>query len=175
MQKRDGYKEMAGTYLNNRKNHEETIRRWVNAIVRHGGIERYDDLHIDQIDSTWRPKEFWVSAALQSFELAVRIRDETKMDLSVVLAFSLESDERPKGINFNNSEGLKRNFHVTPPSLYLFRPGTEFWAPVAEQMTVEEVDPVPLFGASPVIKRCIYMEFKRPDSEDYTRSLFVVG
>ena len=166
---------MDGTNLNKLKNHEATIRNWINAIVRDGGIERYDDLHVDRIDNEWRTRESWISASLQSFELAVGIRDEAKMDLSVVLAFSLESGELPTGVNFNNAEELKKNFHVTPPSLYLFRPGAEFWKQTAEQMIVKDIDPLLLFDASPLIKKCVYMEFKRHDSEDYTRSLFVVG
>jgi len=165
---------MVGTRPNKLKAHEEAIRTWMETIVRGGGVDRYDDLHVDQIDSDWKAPKSWISAALESFELAVGIRNEIAAALSVVLAFSLQSGESPLGVNFNNAEELRHNFHVTPPSLYLLRPGTEFWTQQAEQVAVQNLDPLQLFTASSV-RKCIFMEFKRHGSEDYTRSLFLVG
>ena len=38
------------------------------AVVSHGGLDRYDDLHVDQIDPNWKARAFWVSAGLESLE-----------------------------------------------------------------------------------------------------------
>jgi hypothetical protein len=179
MQKVDGYRKMVGALPSSRKDHEEAIRVWMDTIVRDGGIDRCDDLHVDQIDACWKAPRFWVSAALESFELAVGIRDAGKSNFSVVLAFSLESDELPKGINFHRVDELEENFNATPPSLYLFRPGTEFWARVSGELTaediVEEVDARSIFGSNPFIEKCIYMELRQPKYNEYTRKLFVAG
>jgi hypothetical protein len=166
---------MVGTLLNSRKDHEKVIRVWMETIARDGGVDRYDDLHVDRIDADWKARKSWVSAGLESFELAVGIRDADKGDLVVVLAFSLDSDEFPKGLNFHTLEELEGEFHATPPSLYLFRPGTEFWTQTAEHVCVEDVDWISLFGRNHPVRKCLYMEFKRHGSDDYTRSLFVAG
>lgn len=167
---------MVGTSLSNRKNHHETvIRAWMDTIAGDGGIDRYDDLHVDRIDDYWKAKNLWVPAGLESFELAVGIRDAEKSDLTVALAFPLESSEFPKRLSFKTREDIERNFNATPPSLYLFRPGTEFWTQTAEYVYVENVDWRSLLGSNHLIKKCLSMEYKRSISEDYTRSIFVVG
>ncbi len=169
---------MDGALPNSRKRHEEIIRIWMETIIKDGGIERYDDLHVDQIDRAWKARARWIEAALESFEIAVGLRNNGKSKLSVVLAFSLESDEFPKGLDFTNLEGLEKNFHATPPSLYLFLAGTEFWTRVAGKLAadiVKEVDAISLFGPNLLIKRCVYMELKRPDDNEYRRSLFIAG
>jgi hypothetical protein len=160
--------------------HREVIRSWMAAITRDGGISRYDDLHIDRIDRAWKSREQWIPAALSSYEVAVEIRDEQKCDLSVVLAFSLQSGEYPGRLVPHSLSELEASLHATPPSLYLFRPGTEFWTQEAEQMTVQDIDCASLFGARINvnrinIKRCIHMEFRRPSSGEHVRSLFVAG
>src|SRR6202789_3579884 len=158
MQKASGYSKMVGTHLNRLKNHEETIRAWMNTVVaKNGSVDHYDDLHIDQIDATWKARALWVPAALESFEHAVRIRDADRSNLSVVLAFSLESEEYARGLDFKNLEELEKEFHVTPPSLYLFRAGTEFWTQTAEYVDIKDVDWAPIFSNNEFIKRCVYM------------------
>jgi hypothetical protein len=166
---------MAGILQSSRKNHEDIIRAWMETIAKDGGIDRYDDLHVDRIDAYWKLQEHWVSAGLESFELAVRIRDAEKSDLTVVLAFSLEPSEFPKGLNVKTLEELEGNFDATPPSLYLFRPGTEFWTQTTKYVRVDDINWQSLWGDNHHIKKCLYMEFKRPTSEDYTRSIFVAG
>jgi len=176
MQRQIGYNKMVGIPLSSRKNHHEiVIRTWMDTIARDGGIDRYDDLHVDQIDDHWKAQNLWVSAGLESFELAVGIRDAEESDLTVALAFPLESGEFRKRLSFQTREELERNFDATPPSLYLFCPGTEFWTQTAQYVNVEDVDWKSLFGSNNSIKKCLYMEYKRPTSEDYIRSVFVVG
>jgi hypothetical protein len=166
---------MVGTLLSSPNPHNETVRVWMETITSDGGVERYDDLHIDRIDAAWKPREVWISAGLESFGLAVSIRNSHGLDLVVVLAFSLESGEAPRGFNLTMQKDLEQDLHATPPSLYLLRPGTEFWTQPAEHMTVADVDWRSLFGTGYPIAKCVFMEFKRQNSDDYTRSLFVVG
>jgi hypothetical protein len=40
---------------------ETTIRRWMLATVSDGGIKRLDDLHVDDIDGSWKDPTSWVS------------------------------------------------------------------------------------------------------------------
>jgi hypothetical protein len=39
------------------------IEGWMRMVLATGGIERYDDLHIDQIDPAWRGRESWVDGS----------------------------------------------------------------------------------------------------------------
>ena len=68
---------------------ETTIRRWMLATVSDGRIERLDDLHVDDIDAGWKDPSNWVSAGLTAYGLALGIRRELGLDVTVALAFSL--------------------------------------------------------------------------------------
>ena len=174
---------MDGTPRNRQEEHRSIIQLWMANSLKDGGIDRYDDLHVDQIDRSWKARKFWISSGLESFELAIGIRDMNKYDLTIALAFSLRSDEQPIGINFYNQKELEANFQSTPPSLYLFRPGTEFWAQFGptetndhvEDATVKDIDWSLLFGANLRIRASVFMEFKRRTSDEYSRSVFLAG
>jgi hypothetical protein len=67
--------------------HKEIIQTWFESAIHEGGIDRYDDLHINQIDAAWKPRSKWVEAALESFETALKVRnrDSGNMSLTVVM------------------------------------------------------------------------------------------
>jgi hypothetical protein len=165
--------------------HRAVIQAWFDSIIKDGGIDRYDDLHVDQIDSAWKPRGKWIASALESFETAVKVRDADvcNQDLTVVLAFALESDVRPQGITFHNREELEKAFCSTPPSLYLFRPGGEFWTQaegskgdkVSDDLVINTLSASGLFGDMPEKIKCIYMEYMRTGDEEYSRDLFLAG
>jgi hypothetical protein len=64
-------------------------QQWMLATVSNGGIQRLDDLHVDAIDESWKEPTNWVSAGLIAYELALRIRRELGLDVTVALGFSL--------------------------------------------------------------------------------------
>jgi hypothetical protein len=55
--------------------HREAIQSWFNSAIYEGGIDRYDDLHVDQIDPDWNHRSTWITAALESFQTALEVRD----------------------------------------------------------------------------------------------------
>ena len=71
---------------------EEIIENWLLRIVSDGGIDRYDDLHIDVVDKRWTLRENWTAGALESYRIAGALRDRHNWDLSIVLAFALSTD-----------------------------------------------------------------------------------
>lgn len=87
-----------------------------------GGRERLDDLHVDQIDAEWGSRDRWVDAGLEALRLAVELRDAHHLDVAVVLAFSLNS---PAIHPFKERRDFEAAVDWSPPSLYLFRPGTQ--------------------------------------------------
>jgi hypothetical protein len=99
---------------------EATIRRWMLATVSDGGIERLDDLHVDNIDASWKDPASWVSAGLTAYGLALGIRRELSLDVTVALGFSLV-DEDTSGDVFETQEEFEKHLDWSPPSLYLFK------------------------------------------------------
>jgi hypothetical protein len=172
---------MDGLSQNKTAAHEKKIESWMRTIIVDGGIDRYDDLHIDRIDAKWKARDLWIPGALQAYELALNIRDRNGFPFSVVLGFSLQSGEQRKGINFCTRVELESEFNRTPPSLYLFRPEEEPWAQsspsrstVGTDMFVERIS-VDIFEVSVVTIRCYYVEFRSTDANEYSRSVLIAG
>lgn len=169
---------MVGNYLNNNMEHESRIRSWMLAVVKDGGIDRYDDLHLDRIEPRWKDPKTWIPAGLHAFDLALNIRDLERLSFSVVLGFSLKSSIERKRVKFGAKRDVENDLGQTPPSLYLFRPGQEPWAEAAhcshnQKVTIENVNPA-IFGASLRVKQCFYFEF-RNDTEEHSRSILLAG
>jgi|GEM_PF-2649058 len=140
-----------------------------------GGVERYDDLHVNEIDDGWKPKSKWLHGAFESFRLALRLRDRLTPGLSIGLGFHLIDAERPLGLSFKTPWEFERNLSVTPPSLYLMHKGTEFWTQTLDpdicETTVREFSPA-IIGAPFSDVVCHFMEFKRSSTGECTRSVF---
>jgi len=107
------------------RKHKQVIRKWMLDIVADGGIERYDDLHIDAIDENWKPREQWTKAGIEAYRIALDLRDGHDLPFVVSVTFSLEAGERVRGVDFQTQEGFQQRLDHTPPSLYLFERGKE--------------------------------------------------
>lgn len=152
------------------------IQIWMQDTVRNGGIDRYDDLHIDQIDTAWKPKDKWLLGAFESFRLALQLKDQLPAETSIVLGFHLMDAEHPMGLTFNSLEELEHNLSATPPSLYLIHKGAEFWTqtlePDVSDVNIKEFTPATIWPSSTDVVGH-FMEFKRMSTGEYTRSLFI--
>lgn len=175
---------MAGLPQNNAtRRREHIIEQWMLAVSQDGGIDRFDCLHVDRIDATWKSRDLWIEAGLEAYRLAVGVRDRHGLRLSVVLAFPLIAADEPKGVDFGTTEQLAGSLNWMPPALYLFRPGDEFWnqtettkdgREVARDIVVTQLDPRGVFPAAG-FKTCRFMEFQPVDSKEYSRSVFFAG
>ncbi|SRR6266700_5582033 len=175
---------MGGPHQNNATSDRRSlaVESWILKNVEQHGYERYDDFHIDEIDEAWKSRESWIDGGLEAFRLAVKLRGRNRLDLSVVLAFSLLSDDEPRGINFRTREELRAQLNWSPPSLYMFQRGKEPWTEtdilggkvVVENATVKDLDAT-IFGTQLPAKRIYYMEFRQVNFDEYCRSVFVEG
>jgi hypothetical protein len=104
---------------------ETTIRRWMLATVSDGGIQRLDDLHVDDIDESWKEPTSWVSAGLIAYGLALTIRRELGLDVTVALGFSLVDAQDTSIDVFETQEEFEKQLDWSPPSLYLFKVGDQ--------------------------------------------------
>jgi hypothetical protein len=82
---------------------ETAIRDWMLATISNGGIERLDDLHVDQIFAHWKARSSWMAAGLTAYASAVRLRRELGLDVTVALGFSLVEAEDGTKEAFENA------------------------------------------------------------------------
>jgi hypothetical protein len=150
------------------------IEAWFTAIVQDGGVERYDHLHIDKIDARWARREHWLEGGTEAFRLTRRVRDRHGLALIVALAYSLESGEALRGMNFRTPDEFQAQLDWSPPSLYLFHPNHDPWNQSGAEV-VKPIDVTTLFGNTLDAKGCYYMEFRQAGSTEYSRSVFVAG
>ncbi len=161
--------------------HKKIIEKWMLTIVHDGGVQRYDDLHIDNLDAAWKPKETWIQGGLAAFQLAVTLRNIHQLAFTVGLGISLDGSEDLVGTDFKSQQELGAKLSWTPPSLYLFAPGDEFhlsWARAIEEGKVYSahcLEEINLFQDAALNARCHYMEFLHPGNDVYVRSVFVTA
>jgi hypothetical protein len=169
--------------MNEQAAHQASIEKWMLSILRDGGVERYDDLHVDRVDGRWRARECWIEAALEVFPCALGLRDSHQLEVTVALAFSLLSSPRPQGANFGTANELLSLLDWSPPSLYLFHFGQEPWLRVGIQalkdaaiadMRVLPIEASQVLGA-PISGVGRLLEFKRSTLNEYNRTFYVAG
>jgi hypothetical protein len=161
------------------KDRVNVIEVWMLTVSRDGGIDRYDDLHIDSIDPEWKPREAWIGGGLLAFQDAVKVRDRLALSLTVALGLSLV----PEDLVWSEIEGfaqLRPQLDWTPPSLYLFRkgeePGTDLDKAIRDGLVDSDavsiafnLEDLPGFRAGRLLR------FRRTGSDEYTRSAFLIG
>jgi hypothetical protein len=155
---------------------ESTIDGWMVNSIENGGIDRFDDLHIDSVNEGWKPRDQWVEGAIAAYRMAVALRNRHAFPLVVSLGFSLLSSEKPLGFRAQTRQDFERQLDHTPPSLYLFRQGKEPWTEMKlESGSVQDFDCSALFKSAEPLGKCYYLEFKTPDTFEYHRSVFIAG
>ena len=103
---------------------ENRVRMWVKHVMTTGGIERFDELHLDQIDPAWADKSQWKRGMTASLEVARSICTELAPGKLLALICSLEDGP---GAAPANLEELASQFDWTPPAFHLFHLGKEPW------------------------------------------------
>ena len=148
---------------------ETTIRRWMLATVSDGGIQRHDDLHVDKIDESWKDPKSWVSAGLIAYGLALRVRRELGLEVTVALGFSLVDAQDTSRDVFQTREEFEEQLDRSPPSLYLFEVGNQ-----QHLSATVRLNPLPkaLFSKLPEDTRSFLLRWLAEDGSP-RRSVFV--
>src|SRR5438876_12138366 len=98
-----------------RQRQKQAIEAWMLTIVKDGGIERSDDLHIDTIDDKWKSRHLWIEGALAAYRMALELRDLHRLPVTVEVAFSLQAGTRRIGVDFHTPEELLAQLDWSPP------------------------------------------------------------
>lgn len=146
------------------------IEHWMLAASANGGIDRLDDLHLDQIDPPLKARECWVDAGFEAHRAALELRTAHNLDLVVVLAFSLSV-----GVAYpiSNRRALAEALDWSPPSLYLFRHGEEPWRQPGFDR-IEQIEPT-VFGCVPGVVTALDAAFHQPGTQELCRTIYVAG
>ena len=141
----------------------ERIEHWITSQLE----DSVDDLHIDEIESSFSKRDKWIIGAEYCLNTATDIRDEMKLPFKVLLAFSLRSGENLKGINFKNLTQFENELDYTPPSLYAFSKDKN-WSDFG-------IEPIKINFLEFNLKNieCNYLEYKEQDDEEFRRSLWL--
>jgi hypothetical protein len=165
------------------KSRKEIIQSWFNAVVQEGERGRGHELHVFQIDKSWELESTWISAALESFDIARRIRDDHQSDThwTVVMGLFLTSESFPLGVTFHNLSEMEQAFSEVAPALFLWPAGDEFWVRVKaskdykERSMVKKLKAENFFEEKHKIHECIYLEHIWGDLEEYLRVVYLAG
>jgi hypothetical protein len=149
--------------------HHERILKWIEHVQTSGGVDRYDDLHIDLIDSSWKPRAMWVVGGISALTLASSMQSVVEPGLVVVLGMSLLAEEPFYPIPGTAHHLLEQLDKWTPPSLYLFRLGEEPWHNPRSACRFIEQN----LGSEGQQIKGVYLESRSKDGER-RRSLFMI-
>jgi hypothetical protein len=160
--------------------HARIIEIWISAISEDGGVERYDDLHLDVIDPKWKPRQTWMNGGLKAFHTAIEFRDNRHLPFVVGLGLSIAAEDNIGEHGTVSSSDLQARMDSTPPSLYLFPAGHD---PIKEleraiRDGVVESDAVSrrmTFADDERVPCCYYLKFRRAGADDYTQSVFFLS
>jgi hypothetical protein len=156
---------------------EQAIESWMLTVAENGGVERFDDLHIDAIDDDWKPRKQWIEAGIQAYLIALDLRDAHELPFVVSLVFSLEGGGQRRGVDFQTKQALQQRLNHSPPSLLLFHRGKEPWIEMkraASDALVQNLAFALLDGPE-LVGNVYYLEFRPSGVDEYHRSVFVAG
>jgi hypothetical protein len=161
------------TSADNRK-HEDAIEKWMLTIIDEGGVHRFDDLHIDKIDSAWKHPTHWIEGGLEAFRVARVLRDRNGLPFTVALAFSLVSGNQPRGIDFRTRKDLEARLDSASPALYLFHRGEEPRNKRGFGNLAQDLNPS-MFAIQGAEVVCYFLEFLQQDADEYCWSVCIEG
>jgi hypothetical protein len=158
---------------------KRVIEQWMTRVSQDGGIERYDELHIDAIDPQWKQRKRWAVASSSAFQCGVAVRNRLNPPLTVGLGMSLREDALEPTHEIELTD-LVAAADWSPPALYLFREGHEPGHDLKDAIRegrVEADSVLSEFTALhvPTAKSSVFLRFKRSASDEYTTSVFILG
>jgi hypothetical protein len=144
------------------------IEEWMRMVLATGGIERFDDLHIDQIDPAWRDRDSWLKGSADALNLAQQLKKSIAAEKTLAMMCALVSEDREFTLPRSPTE-LSEQMDWTPPSLYLFDPGNEPWVD-SQIVTIK-----PTGRMLAACRECFVMEFNTKRLNELRRTFVAVG
>ncbi len=98
------------------------INDWILEVINDGSWERFNDLHIDIIDTEFKNRNNWISGGISCYNSAFQTLNKLGVPYLVELCFHLKSKNKQGNYLIKDVKELKTSLDkFTPPSLYLFK------------------------------------------------------
>jgi hypothetical protein len=148
---------------------KRTVEEWLEDAVVNEGYRRFDDLHVDEMDSRYEDPSLWMPGITAALDEAANIRDRRIWPFTVAAGISLKSSEVAQGDTIQRPDDVVNQFDETPPSLYVFPRGAEPWNTEHEGYTEMPANAVIADSKA----RCYFGEkFDNTDNE-YRRTIWI--
>lgn len=147
----------------------ERILNWFKRVTESGSFRRFDDLHVDEVESDARERSKWIEKGIEYLKFSASVRDVHKIPFVVALGIGLVSDAKGRGINFDSKEALEREMDDSPPSLYLFDEKQ------LEKIFVPQNKVQIPYLHLPTSNECFFLEWKDDKEITYRRSLSITA
>ncbi|MDR2206283.1 MAG: hypothetical protein LBE36_09045 [Flavobacteriaceae bacterium] len=157
---------MDGQYLSKKEQYKKFLSDWVDNSIRNKSWKKYQDLHIDEIDTEFRQKVNWIKGSFFIYEIILSL---IKPDLyRCLLVIPLSYSDTETDIKQLTWDKIKTLFDLTPPSFYLFPNGEENY-----EETIKE-----LIFLESLSNDYSYKVFFKQDEEfkgEYSRSIYIIS
>ena len=154
-----------------KSSHESIIEAWMLANVQGRSYLRFDDLHIDVIDSAYKRSENWIAGSVRCMDLAIEVRNRHQLSFTVALGMSLRAGGARLGLNFEGFQQVLSECDSSPPSLYIFPAGEHDWLGHGESTELDPKYAAPTkFATRPFLR-----EWYDENDKEYRRTFWSVG
>jgi hypothetical protein len=147
------------------------IERWMRTTIASRRDLDFADLHLDEIDASYRSPESWISGAVTCLESALLLRNANQWPFVVAVGFSLTSNSVPSGLEIKTLGDLLPQLDMSPPSLYLFGQGSEPWQHDPQFRPWAGLLVIP----TNLRVKAYFREWFDSNDEDYRRSFWLCG
>jgi len=148
----------------------QKITNWIKETVESGSWERYNSLHIDEIEDEYCAQSKWFEGGVSCLKQAFNILDDLQIkNVKVFLLISLKGHPLRKGVNFKDSSDIEYEFDSTPPSLYLYK---EDWSGYVE--TIQEGEMINDSVLNIPGLNFFHIEYKEEGDTEFRRSIMVL-
>lgn len=103
------------------------IEAWISRLLETDQLDRFDDLHIDEIDPAYQSRAEWITGAVRCLQVATEVRRRAAYEVTICVGLGLRDDTGPEHSIPMSLEALQAEIDWSPPSLYGFVPGSEPW------------------------------------------------
>jgi hypothetical protein len=109
---------MDGHYQNNNKQYKLLLETWVQKVLLTNSWERFEDLHIDEIEPDFRDQNNWLEFTIFIYKSLVELLKNKPYSCMLVIQMTY-SDSK---INFSeiSFEYIKNHLDLSPPSFYIY-------------------------------------------------------
>ncbi len=155
---------MDGQFQINKNKYLDFLNTWTAYMIKNQGWEKYEDLHIDEIDKAFCSKKNVVSFSLFIFNCLLEIIDNSKYDC--ILSLTLSYSKSHMNLQDLNLDYISKEIDsVTPPSIYFFPKNNEVY-----ERTFEKV-----MKSKKLTDETSFMTFyhEERESNEYYRTIFV--